>query len=840
MATQSVPPSVSQFFTPPQAPAPAAAAPPPAQPSRFSNLVGGVTDFFGAPVRWATGQGVEGATNRFKDVLEANQAEFTERVGRVFSDAMLRRTPDSFHQLLSHIQAFLRHPSKVDLDRIKPLLNALSGDQIRSLSPTILQGGVDALTSLRVLLDAQVVEVPSVGNVPTLTVSPEAQGRLKLAEELIKTIIENHEGALYQIINAMTLSINAPDGPVAALREQFLHPQNGIVPQFLGLIHTQLTSTVSPQLREVKDLFDGYFSALDRNAPSEELIPIIRSLQEKIGSLQSQPGLAPQIRGEQWTQIGAFHLALGELIANPQPFPSIGQLKTVAGVIHPMISSAFNAQHGTTQKAADILLETIRKGAELLVPVPSRMVQGILSPQPGAPAPSVPSAPGAAPAIPAPSMLDVGNLVTQGQSFLNSILASAGGTVAKMAANSLATLVRFTFQKISKHITDDGQHLHLLNTINPIITRLQNPTVQSSWGELIEVLKEAFRFMQDQQVYLQGLRLPLNSVRNHSSAIPSFINNINSHQSILQPPSERHPQQVTAEMVEKQATFLKSRSSAYGPALFVAEKICGLEVSPAFYAEIFSGSSDPLQTDLKPIFRQRLFDKIDSSNINFIRKWIAKRMYDFALPFSTFYVDSMITNVLKLATNWIKPNPSAETPKDEALIKLMRNWMAVMSGAYNHVANCPPSQSEDFGTMMEKALKLPERNGGLTQQELYAAVAKTALDTFGPSITWSETIDRCFTAEIPPDSSLHFLNPVVKALSTFCNYCLQAIIFVPQWIGNQALKAGTKLAIAHTPLLKEYSEKTIDSLRRNTPASYAAQRMIYTQLQKVLAALQKT
>lgn len=837
MATQTSQANASHYFMP-QAPLPAPVTPPPAQPGIFSTVKDGVKSVLFTPARWATEEGVQGVANRFKDLFDTNQAEFTDRIGKVFSDALLRRTPDSYHQLLHHIQAFLRNPSKVDLDRIKPLLNGLTQGQIQSLAPMLRQEGIDVLLNLRALLDVQIVESPplSHGHLPNLTISTAADDSLKVAEGIIKTIIENHEGALFQTMNALTLSMSAADGPLATLREQLNHPQSGILAQSLGTLRTQLTSRANPLLREIKNLFENYLFALNRNANQAELIPLAQTLQAKIASLQRHHEQIPQLCEPQWTQMSQFHDALQGLITNSNPDFSNPQHKIDAEVINKLIIPAFNAQRGMIEEAADILVEGIGRGVEQLVPIPGRMLQGVLSPQSAAPVSSVPTA---APSLPLPSMLNVGNVATQGQGFLNTILASAGGTVAQLAANSLATLVRCTFEKIRDHVAQNGEHPHLLHTINPLISRLQNPAIQSSWGDLTGVLQEAFHFMQNQQVYLQGLRLPLNSVRNHSSAIPSFINNINSHQNILQPPSERNPQQVSSEMVEKQATFLKSRSSAYGPALFVAEKICGLEASPAFYSEIFSGCSDPLQTDLKPIFRQRLFDKIDASNINFIRKWIAKRLYDLALPFSTFYVDSMVGNILKMATDWIKPNPSAEAPKDEVLIKLMRNWMAVMSGAYNHVANSPPSQSEDFGTMMEKALKLPERNGGLSQQELYAAVAKTALDTFGPNISWSETIDRHFTADIPSDSSFYFLNPIVKGLSTFCNYGLQAIVFIPQWIGNQLLKAGAKLAISYTPLLKDYSEKAIDSLRRNTPSSYATQRMIYTQLQKVLVTLQK-
>gem|GEM_PF-3684754 len=832
----TIPTSSSPFFT---SPTPSSApTTPPAPPSTFSNVVGGLKSFFFTPARVAAEETVQGVANRTAQLFDTHQAEFTQRISKVFSDALLRRTPESFHLLLHHLQAFLKNPSKVDLDRINLLLNGLTEAQIQSLCPTIRPEGITQLTTLKACLDREIVEIPATnsGHQPSLNISTAAEDRLKVAAEIIKAIIESHEGALFQVINTLTFSMSAADGPVAALKEQLNHPQNGILAQSLGTLRTQLTSRANPQLREAKNAFDTYISALSRNANSSELIPPIQVLQSKLIPLQSQHELVPQLRDDQWHLINQYQNALAGFIANPASLPTKAQLLTEAQTINTCISFAFNAQRGMVEEAADILVEGIGRGVEHLVPIPGRMLQGVLSPQSGTstPLPSFPSVTTSS----HPSTLNVGQVVTQGQGLLSTILSSAGNNAAQMAAKSLATLVSWTFEKIRDHVAQNGEHLHLLDTINPLITRLNTPSVQSSWTDLTGILQQAFQFMQDQQVYLQGLRLPLNSVRNHTSAIPSFLNNINSHQNILQHPSQRTPERVTSEMIEKQASFLKARSTTYGPALFIAEKFCGLQTSPAFYADIFKSSSEPSQTDLKAVFRQRLFDKIDASNIHFIRKWFAKRVYDLCTFFSTFYVDSMLENILKMATDSIQPSPIGQPPKDEMMVKLIRNWMAVMSGAYNHVANSPPSQSEDFGTMMEKALKLPERNGGLTQQELYSAVVKTALDTFGPNIAWSETIDRYFSAQIPSDSSFYFLNPVVKALSSFSNYCLQAVVFIPQWIGNQAIKSGAKLAISYSPFLKDYAEKAIDSLRRNTPSSYSAQRMIYTQLQKVLATLQ--
>jgi len=172
-------------------------------------------------------------------------------------------------------------------------------------------------------------------------------------------------------------------------------------------------------------------------------------------------------------------------------------------------------------------------------------------------------------------------------------------------------------------------------------------------------------------------------------------------------------------------------------------------------------------------------------------------------------------------------------------VSLARNWLAVTSGAYNQVASMPPSQIRDFNQMMEDAIKMPERNGGLKQNELFAATAKTVLEAFGPRIKWDETVEQYFQAQIPASSPLHFLNPLVLGLNVFCSFCIKSVLFAPQWVGNFLLQNGAKAAFNFMPVLQNYSDQAIESLRRTSPASYSAQRVLYRQLQKVLQSLQQ-
>ncbi len=842
MTTQPARLDTSRFFHTPPA---STTTTPTEEPGILSRLFGGAQQVATMPLRGTGGELVQGIADRVSELFIAHQAEITRSISNVFANALLQRVPEKYSQLAHHIQAFLSNPSTVDLSAMTALVSMLDRTEILSLAPDINEEGMDELMTLFAILDRIKNEnPPNASSSPApINVSADARIRLQTAEALLKEMIKKNEGALIQTMNELTRSISAEDGPISALREQLNHPEHGVIAGCLRQLRTHLNSRADSQLREAKNAFDAYRGALGRNADSTTLTAGMRTLQAQLVLLLSQRNLAPQINADGWIQLEQFDRQIQAYLASADPLPSPPQLLAESNIVHQIITAVFNSQRGMIEEAADLLVEGIARGVDQLVPLPGRMVQGILSPQ-GA-APSQPPQTGATqPATPPatspiPSIVNIGNLASQGRGFLDSILASAGGAVSQQAANSLATLVRFTFEKIRDHVQLNREYPELLGRINGMIQRLTDAMAHSSWEELTAVLNDAFHFMQEQQIYLQGMRLPLNPVRTHVSAIPNFLNNINAHQNALQPPSHRIPPKVTDEMIERQADLIKVRSASYGPARIIAEKICGLDGSSAFYADIYRPSLDPLDTDLRPIFRQRLFEKIDGSDRNFLTKWIAKRAYDLLHPFSTFYIHSMIGGILGQARSWIKTSSSLES-KDEIFVNLLRNWMAVTSGAYNQVANTPASQCKDFGAMMEEALKIPERNGGLTQQQLYSAVGKTALDAFGPRIKWSETIDNYFSTEIPTHSPVYFLNPVAKALNVICSFCLKGIVFAPQWLGNQILQAGAKLALSHTPLLKDYSEQTIESLRRNTSSSYAMHRMLFRQQQKILTLLQQS
>lgn len=831
----------------------------PQTPGFFSRMWSGTQHFVYAPVRNASEEAVQGLANRLSEIFTANQEEITRRIRNVFTQAFVGRSPESYYRMQVHFTALLNNPTRYDLDQVKLLLERLNTTEIRNLIPNINDQGIQALTTLRSLLDTEITEQPSteVGASPVLTVSQTARERLQVAEAIIRQLVENNEGALIQTLNYLTQSLISPEGPIQVLRQQMNHPRHGIISEGLASLRRDLNGRAVQPLRQCKESLENYRSALRRNTNLVDLLPFMQALHEKLQQLLNSRNLVPVLLAEQWVQLEQFDQELQNNLSSANTISPVDQLLAQSTAPNQMLNAAFVAQRGILEEASDIIVEGIGRGVMHLENLPSRMVQNLFSPQPR-PLDSLSPGTDQTPVQPtmlasggntseatetAANFLNLNTIAVQGRRFLDSILSSASGALSQQGTRSLATLVRYTFEKIRDHLQQaPEEQRYLLDTINPMIQRLEIAMDQSSWGNLTSVLQETFQFMQQQQVYLQTLRLPLNPVRTNVSAIPEFLQNINTHQNILQPPSQRIPQKVSEAMIWQKASLLKSRTSSLGPAKLVLEKICGIETNDALYAEIYK-SSDDAGKDLPSIYRQRIYDKIDQANLGLfdsVIKWSAKRAYDVFLPLSSFYVNSILDGILDQLKIGIKNSSSPKESKEEFFIKLVRNWLAVTSGAYNQVAATPSSQVKDLDVMMEEAIKMPERNGGLKQNELLAATVKTTLEAFGPRIKWTETIDRYFATEIPSHSLIYFLNSVAVGLNYFCRFCLRAIVFVPQWTGNQILQGGAKIAFGNNRFLLNYSNETVESFRRNTPTSYSLQHLLYRQLLKIQELIQRS
>lgn len=786
------------------------------QPSGWSigNLWRGTQSVIYSPVRNASEEAMQGLFNRFTEIFNSSQPELTLKTREIFTDALVRTVPEAYLVLLSHFETFLKEPQQENLEPLRSLLEGLTEERLKALSPQPNAEEVRELTTLRAALGGEI--------------SHELMQRIQRSHALLKKIVQNHEGALLQSLKVLTDTLHGSDGLLTIFKEYLIHPEQGLIAQGLTQLREQLTSRAEPALRGCKQSLENYRQAVEREASKAELLPLAQTVRAKLADLLTKRDLVPQFSPQDWTEIEALAARIGE----------DGELEGDSDAAYQCICKGFATQRGILEEAADILVEGLGRGVEHLVPLPGRMLRGVLSPS-SAPAPAAGSPPPASTGA-VPTLLNIAELTGQGQGFLNTLLSSAGGEIASQGARSLATLLKYTFEKVRDHVQRDRAHTHLLDAIEPMVQRLQLAKENSSWTELIGVLQDSLKFLSEQQVYLQGLRLPINPIRNHASAIPDFLNNISAHERALGSPSQQNTTgAITPKMIARQAEMLKARTASYWPARLIVENICGLEGSAGFYEEIFNLGSPSSHVDIDGILRERLFCKIDSAPLHLLTKWVAKAAYDLIRPLSGYFVNALIDNALQEGIDQIHAKPSYRGEREEVLIKTLRNWMAVTSGAYNQVAGTSPSQVKDFSKMLEEALKNPERNGGLTQQELYAAVGKTALDAFGPSLKWGESIDAWFKAQIPEKSPLHFLNPLVSGFNFVCRLTLKSVLFIPQWIGNQVLQRSANLLLNRTTLIKDYAEQTIESLRRNTPSAYAAQRFIFRQQQKILEILQR-
>ena len=92
---------------------------PPAQPGMLGRALGGVQRVTFSPLRGASAEAAQGLADRLSELFNSKQPEITNNLRNVFTNALLRRTPETYHQLLHHIQAFLRAGTLVDFKLIK-------------------------------------------------------------------------------------------------------------------------------------------------------------------------------------------------------------------------------------------------------------------------------------------------------------------------------------------------------------------------------------------------------------------------------------------------------------------------------------------------------------------------------------------------------------------------------------------------------------------------------------------------------------------------------------------------------------------------------------------------
>ncbi|MES2121751.1 MAG: hypothetical protein V4492_03105 [Chlamydiota bacterium] len=436
-----------------------------------------------------------------------------------------------------------------------------------------------------------------------------------------------------------------------------------------------------------------------------------------------------------------------------------------------------------------------------------------------------------------PPAQGLNGIIDRGGQFLNSLVSMGSNAISTRAASALATLFHLVLEQVRGGISKRDAAHPLLAQIDPLIGRLSTSIKAPSWEVLIATLQETLAFLRQQHIYFQGFKVPLlNNGTTHLSAIPPLLQNISSHKALLHRPS--FEEGVTDERMAVQASILKANLSAYISMSLSGRLIHWGNAAP-IDVSLFQGSSVNEIAGISQTLRTKYFQRIDRSRSSFVMKWVAKRSYDLVNGFASFYGNSIIEKVFSLAKKFIGDELLSPDAKQELIIKTLRNWLAVTSGAYNQAAEAPPSQAKDLLAMIEEMIKLPARNDGMTQKQVYAALLESVLDQFGPKIQWTSSIDSFFTREIPSTSRLHFLNPLVVGVNFFLATSIKTMVILPQWMSNVVIKIGTKVAARRADIVQDYVEQKVDSLKRNTPTSYAMQKVIYHQLQNVLKTIEE-
>ncbi len=338
---------------------------PTAQPSGWSmsGLWSGTKKVFYSPVRNASEEAMQGVFNRFTEIFSASQPELTSRAREIFADALVQTVPEAYPLLLRNIEAFLKAPSPENLEPLKSLLEGLTEERLKALSPPPSADEIQELTTLRATL--------CIGS------SEEVIGRLKRSHALLTKIIQNHEGALIQSLKVLTDNLHGPDGLLKVFKDYLIHPEQGLIAQGLAQLRGQLVSRAQPALRGCKLALENYRQAVEREANGEELLPLAQTVRTKLTDLLAKRDQVPQFLPQDWAEIEALLGRIGET----------GEMQGNADAVYQLLCKGFNAQRGIIEEAVDLLVEGLGRGVEQLVPLPGRMLRGVLSPS-SAPAPA--------------------------------------------------------------------------------------------------------------------------------------------------------------------------------------------------------------------------------------------------------------------------------------------------------------------------------------------------------------------------------------------------------------------------------------------------------------------
>lgn len=865
---------------------PASTSTPSNEPRWYERLWRWGTSTTVAPINWGGAAAIEGASTRIAELFENNEGQIVSRIQGTFNQALLRQAPPAFAAARTAIARFLVTPHSAHLAEVRTQLALVDPDQHPSVYQEISTEGQDRIRTLLLTLQAMYptthhpVLVDGVSDqYAPLEVSERERAHLNDGLSILAFTIMRHNGSLVSAleflsaavldeesglvqrgIDSLRQKLTEEGGLLDELRGSLVTRDDSVLAQAVQMLRSELTSTPHETVKQSRIALILLNQALQQGAEREMLAPLMRNA---VRLLENLDGDKEQIfRGraliseEQWRTLQAYREYLQEFIRNESSPLAHAEIQREGQPAFQCVDNAFKGQTGVVGeliRAGDHLADRIERLLERLEHLPQRMVSNTFSLGPvtnteptTSPLTEQITAPSTGEASPPPATasnaedgsISYNTVLERSSSVLSQIMGTAGQAVSQRAATSLATMMVFIFDKIKGHLEQNREHQHIIDTIDPLIERVNAARENGSWSELIGTLQECKRVMQQQQVYLQGFRLPLNSVRSSPSAIPSFLTNISNHEAALNPSRPALVHTVSREMIVEESLKLKLRASVYGPIKLINEYLLQFEPDEALYASIVAIPSNTPLDSLSEIYQARYYEWLDQSDCSLASRWLAKMVFFLAAHAFNFFAETLISNSVAAFQRWQDAPEDHLNPKEIRIIQQLRNWLAILSASYNEAAETPTGQSRDFQHMLELAIQSPQRNGGLQPTELYKSFSATVLNAYGPRFNWRCAITKYYNVQIPSTSSLYFLNPFLTAINTFCTWTMNALLFIPEWIANTALSLGTQLFLKNTDLLERTLSRTMDALKTNTRTSYALNQAIHRQLQRIWQSIQ--
>ncbi|HKY99929.1 MAG TPA: hypothetical protein VJ112_02065, partial [Rhabdochlamydiaceae bacterium] len=864
--TQTTFSDASQFFHQPVQPTP----PPPAQNGFLRNwggwALGGVgrAIFFpvGAPVKAIGSSLAEGLGGKTAELLDANKDELTAKVDAIFSDALLRNAPPILRELDSAIEKMIKAPSKVNIEKVSEMIRRCKAEDLQAMDHTLAPEGIGLILNIPNLLMAGNEAVTTSDTAPeTYQIKEEALQQLLLVKQVLRMITLKNEGALFktldylremfvdeedgvvaQMIALLMQKISEEKGPIAYVRHQIFDPKRGILPEATSYLRDSLCAKPHPDLittlRELKALKNHLIEKPDKAEILAKYPPSLTALTALLAKKEDAISGTSLIEDD-LMPADELCFALASIQSDPGIVECIQaeQLRDVITLALIPLERCFQERQGIIEESGNLLIGKIEDAMRLLEKLPRRMAQDLLGATATTETAATIPTDVAAATLPLQSF-PVALLASHSQDLLGYVMKGATSAFSHQALNSLAGLLSAALKAAKSHVEQQGLYPHVATAIQKVFEKVDAAKTSSSWPQILAALKEGFELIREQQVYLQGLRIPLGKMYSSTSSISHLLENISGHEKALKRNPQVPPdQKVTEAMVEEKELMLKKRITAIGPLRFVYEKVCALTPEKNFYAEILAlSSSDIAEADT--LFKTRFFAHLDSLDIPFLQKMLAKGIFLLMAPVTRFYAGAIMENIFSSLRNW-NNGKSASTDRENQLIERLRNWLAVLSGSYNEVAK-QEKVSGDIKQMLMEVLQTPEHNGGLTQRQLHRAVISKTMDVYGPKMQWRAHLSKfLMQAAFPqawPISST--LNIPLKAVTGTINWLQNTLLAGPEFLVNFAIQGVAKLFLTQSDLLPAALDRSFSAMQKNTPTTYAYNLVIYHHLQRIWQTLQ--